>query len=116
MNVNDILSMKDGSIQDYHLIVKIALFCLQNRNENINKELAQKIDPKFLYSGLHSIELKPIECEDTEGYKVKDASLCITEMVNEVKKNVINEILDMYVPDGNPEIWKKKIEKLKNKT
>lgn len=40
----------------------------------------------------------------------------IIEMVNEVKNDLINEILNMYVPDGNPEIWKEKIEKLKNKT
>lgn len=37
----------------------------------------------------------------------------IIEMVNEVKNDLINEILNMYVPDGNPEIWKEKIKKLK---
>jgi len=38
----------------------------------------------------------------------------ISETINEARKDVIDEIIKMYVPDGNPEIWLNKINKLRD--
>ena len=38
----------------------------------------------------------------------------ISESINEARKDVIDEIIKMYVSDGNPEIWLNKINKLRD--
>lgn len=38
----------------------------------------------------------------------------IAETINDVKKDVIDEIISLYVPDGNPEIWLSKIKSLRD--
>lgn len=61
MHVQEILKMNDESITDYHLIVNIALFVIQNNNIDINNRLIKKIDPKFLSTEIYPLELKPVE-------------------------------------------------------
>ena len=36
------------------------------------------------------------------------------ESVKELMNDLIDEIVKMYVPDGNPEIWLHKIQKLRD--
>jgi hypothetical protein len=36
----------------------------------------------------------------------------IAETINDVKRDVISEIISLYVPDGNPEVFLNKIESL----
>lgn len=37
------------------------------------------------------------------------------EVINQEKNNAINEVLSLYVADGNPQVWRDKIIKLKSK-
>jgi hypothetical protein len=37
----------------------------------------------------------------------------IYETINDVKRDVIDEIISLYVPDGNPEVWLGKIKSLR---
>jgi hypothetical protein len=37
----------------------------------------------------------------------------IAETINDVKRDVIDEIISLYVPDGNPEVWLYKIKSLR---
>lgn len=60
MNIQEVLKLEDGSITDYNRITEIALFVIQNKDEEINWELTKKINPKFLYAGLYPIEFKAI--------------------------------------------------------
>jgi hypothetical protein len=38
----------------------------------------------------------------------------IAETINDVKRDVIDEIISLYVPDGNPEVWLNKIKSLRD--
>jgi hypothetical protein len=38
----------------------------------------------------------------------------MAETINDVKRDVINEIISLYVPDGNPEVWLNKIISLRD--
>jgi hypothetical protein len=38
----------------------------------------------------------------------------IAETINDVKRDVIDEIISFYVPDGNPEVWLNKIKSLRD--
>ncbi|MEN9446392.1 MAG: hypothetical protein RL728_904 [Bacteroidota bacterium] len=38
----------------------------------------------------------------------------IAETINDVKKDVIDEIMSLYVPDGNPTVWLDKIKMLRD--
>lgn len=83
MNIKEILNMADGSIQDYHLIVQIALFCLENRDESINRKLTKKIDSKFINTELYPVELKPVDSKETEGNEVEDICSFVSEELKE---------------------------------
>lgn len=94
MSVQEILKMNDESITDYHLIVDIALFVIQNNNKDINNRLTKKINPKFLSTGVYPLELKPIESR-VDDYKFE--SLFYDELpsglidhVNEFNENFKN--------------------------
>jgi hypothetical protein len=38
----------------------------------------------------------------------------IAETINDVKRDVVDEIISLYVPDGNPEVWLNKIKSLRD--
>jgi hypothetical protein len=38
----------------------------------------------------------------------------IAETINDVKRDVIDKIISLYVPDGNPEVWLNKIKSLRD--
>lgn len=38
----------------------------------------------------------------------------IAETINDVKRDVIDEIISIYVHDGNPEVWLSKIKSLRD--
>jgi hypothetical protein len=38
----------------------------------------------------------------------------IAETINDVKRDVMDEIISLYVPDGNPEVWLNKIKSLRD--
>jgi hypothetical protein len=38
----------------------------------------------------------------------------IAETINDVKRDVIDEIISLYVPDGNSEVWLNKIKSLRD--
>jgi hypothetical protein len=46
-----------------------------------------------------------------EDIATKDIELN-AESVKELMNDLLDEVIKMYVPDGNPEIWLNKIEKL----
>lgn len=37
------------------------------------------------------------------------------EVIKKEKNNAINEVLSLYVSDGNPQVWREKIIELKSK-
>ena len=39
----------------------------------------------------------------------------ISKAINEARMDIIDDIIEMYVPDGNPEFWLNKISKLRGK-
>ena len=38
----------------------------------------------------------------------------LSETINKARKDIIDEIIQMYVPDGSPETWLNKINKLRD--
>lgn len=48
-----------------------------------------------------------------EDISMKDIEIN-AESVKELMNDLIDEIVKMYVPDGNPEIWLHKIQKLRD--
>lgn len=92
MHVQEILKMNDESITDYHLIVDIALFVIQNNNKEVNNRLIKKINPKFLSTGIYPLELKPVE---SGGDNDKIESLFRAELPN-VLINHFNEFNEKF--------------------
>ena len=52
----------------------------------------------------------PLYVEDIVMKDIEINGIAVKELMNDL----LDEVIHMYVPDGNPEIWLNKIQKLRN--
>ena len=54
---------------------------------------------------------------ETSSFKNTDSAILVEDVkdiINKDRIDLLDEVLSLYVLDGNPEVWKNKIEKLRN--